>query len=113
MFLSDKGKAFINIENVVASAALNQRIDLNAIVRIFPGVEYRPEEFPGLVYRLKKPKAATLIFSCGKMVCTGSKSERQAHKAVLKVVDELKKGATVIVGRPESAAQKIEASAGS
>ena len=47
--MSDKSKAFINIENVVASATLNQRIDLNAIVRVFPGVEYRPEQFPGVM----------------------------------------------------------------
>jgi len=59
-------KVFINIENVVASATLHQNIDLNSIVRVFPGVEYRPEQFPGLVYRLKKPKTATLIFSSGK-----------------------------------------------
>lgn len=110
--LSDKRKGFINIENVVASATLNQRIDLNAIVRVFPGAEYRPERFPGLVYRLKKPKTATLIFSTGKMVCTGSKSERQARKAVFTVVDELKKGGIVIPGRPEIEVQNIVASCG-
>ncbi len=108
--MSDVGKAFISIENVVASVTLKQRIDLNAIVRVFPGVEYRPEQFPGLVYRLKKPKTATLIFSSGKMVCTGAKSERQAHKAVLKVVDELKRDGIVIIGRPEIVIQNIVAS---
>jgi transcription initiation factor TFIID TATA-box-binding protein len=107
-----KGKAFINIENVVASATLKQDIDLGSIVRIFPGVEYRPEQFPGLVYRLKKPKTATLIFSSGKMVCTGAKSERQAKKAVMKVVDDLKKNGIVIVGKPEIQIQNIVASAG-
>ncbi len=110
--MADKSKAFINIENVVASATLKQQIDLNAIVRIFPGVEYRPEQFPGLVYRLKKPKTANLIFSTGKMVCTGSKSERQARKAVLRVVEELKKGGIVIIGRPEIEVQNIVASCG-
>ena len=110
--MSDKGKAFINIENVVASATLNQRIDLNAIVRVFPGVEYRPEQFPGLVYRLKKPKTATLIFSSGKMVCTGAKSEGQARKAVFKVVDELKRDGIVIMGKPEIMIQNIVASCG-
>ncbi|MFH0849299.1 MAG: TATA-box-binding protein [archaeon] len=107
-----KGKTFINIENVVASATLSQNIDLNSIVRAFPGVEYRPEQFPGLVYRLKKPKTATLIFSSGKMVCTGAKSERQAKKAVVKVVDELKKNGVVIVGKPQITIQNIVASAG-
>jgi transcription initiation factor TFIID TATA-box-binding protein len=107
-----KDQAYINIENVVASATLNQKIDLNSIVRIFPGVDYRPEQFPGLVYRLKKPKTATLIFSSGKMVCTGAKSERQARKAVTKVVDELKRGGMVILGKPEIQIQNIVASAG-
>jgi len=107
-----KHEAYINIENVVATATLNQKIDLKSIVRIFPGVEYRPEQFPGLVYRLKKPKTATLIFTSGKMVCTGAKSERQARKAVMKVVDELKRGGIVILGKPEIQVQNIVASAG-
>jgi transcription initiation factor TFIID TATA-box-binding protein len=105
-------EAYINIENVVATATLNQNIDLNSIVRIFPGVEYRPEQFPGLVYRLRKPKTTTLIFSSGKMVCTGAKSERQARKAVTKVVDELNRNGIVILGKPEIQIQNIVASAG-
>jgi transcription initiation factor TFIID TATA-box-binding protein len=105
-------EVFTHIENVVASATLKQDIDLSSIVRVFPGVEYRPEQFPGLVYRLKKPKTATLIFSSGKMVCTGAKSERQAKKAVMKVTDELKKNGIVIVGKPEIVIQNIVASAG-
>ncbi len=107
-----KRETFIHIENVVASATLKQTIDLNAIVRVFPAVEYRPEQFPGLVYRLKKPKTATLVFSSGKMVCTGAKSEKQARKAVMKVVDELKRGGIVIVGKPEIVIQNMVASAG-
>ena len=107
-----KHESYINIENVVASATLNQKIDLNSIVRLFPGVEYRPEQFPGLVYRLKKPKTATLIFTSGKMVCTGAKSERQARKAVTKVVDELKSNGMIILGKPEIQIQNIVASAG-
>src|SRR4030043_2445419 len=107
-----KVAATVNIENVVASAILNQKIDLNSVVKAFPTVEYRPEQFPGLVYRLKKPKTATLIFSSGKMVCTGAKSEKQARKAVMKVTDELKRDGIVIVGKPEIVVQNIVASAG-
>src|SRR5208337_4827516 len=105
-------KAFINIENVVATGNLHQNIDLNSIVRVFPGVEYRPEQFPGLVYRLQKPKTTTLIFGSGKMVCTGAKSERQAHKAVMKVVDELNRNGIVILSKPEIQIQNIVASVG-
>jgi len=95
-----KVRASVNIENVVASVTLKQKIDLNSVLKAFPSVEYRPEQFPGLVFRLKKPKTATLIFGSGKMVCTGAKSERQAKTAVRKVVRELKENGIVIVGRP-------------
>ena len=91
-----KVKAIVNIENVVASATLKQKVDLNAVVKSYPGVEYRPEQFPGLVFRLKKPKTATLIFNSGKMVCTGAKSEKEAKRAVMKIIKELKKGGIII-----------------
>ena len=103
--------ASVNIENVVASAILKQRIDLNSVVKAFPNVEYRPEQFPGLVFRLKKPKTATLIFNSGKMVCTGAKSEIQAKKAVRKVVQELKDNGILIVEKAEIEVQNIVASA--
>jgi len=106
-----KTKAIINIQNVVASATLNQKIDLNSVVKSYPGVEYRPEQFPGLVFRLKKPKTATLIFSSGKMVCTGAKSEVLARRAVMTVVKELKKSGIIIIGKPELKIQNIVASA--
>lgn len=106
-----KTKAIISIENVVASAALNQKVDLNAVVKGYPGVEYRPEQFPGLVFRLKRPKTATLIFNSGKMVCTGAKSEKEARRAVMKVVKELKKGGIIIISKPELKIQNIVASA--
>jgi len=105
-----KTKAIIKIENVVASATLNQRVDLNAVVKGYPGVEYRPEQFPGLVFRLKRPKTATLIFNSGKMVCTGAKSEKEARSAVMKVVRELKKGGIIIISKPELKIQNIVAS---
>src|ERR687892_350951 len=85
-------KPIVSIENVVASATVNQTVNLNLITQIFPDVEYHPDQFPGLVFRLKSPKTATLIFSSGKMVCTGAKSEDQAIKAVKNVVQKLKKG---------------------
>ena len=106
-----KVRASVNIENVVASATLKQRVDLNAVVKGYPGVEYRPEQFPGLVFRLKRPKTATLIFNSGKMVCTGAKSEKEARRAVVKVIKELKKSGIIIISKPELKIQNIVASA--
>lgn len=104
-------KPIISIENVVASASVNQRVDLNQITRTFTDVEYHPDQFPGLVFRLKSPKTATLIFSSGKMVCTGAKSEEQAKKAVRTVVQKLRKGGIEIVSEAEIVIQNIVASA--
>ena len=100
----------ITIQNVVASANLKQQIDLNAVVASFKDVEYNPNEFPGLVFRLKKPRTALLIFSSGKMVCTGAKSEKAAIRAINTVVKKLKKAGIVIRGKPEIKIQNIVAS---
>jgi len=101
----------INIVNVVASASLDQKINLLDIMKVFRNVEYRPKQFPGLVFRLKRPKTATLIFGSGKMVCTGAKSEKMARSAVKKVVRELKNNGIVILGKPKIVIQNMVASA--
>jgi len=101
----------VTIQNVVATARFNQRFDLNAIVKAFPNVEYRPQAFPGLAFKLREPKSCVLIFSTGKMVCTGTKSEKEARKAILKVARELKEaGIMVRSGQPDIAIQNIVAS---
>jgi transcription initiation factor TFIID TATA-box-binding protein len=80
-------------------------------MKVFVNVEYRPKKFPGLVFRLKRPKTATLIFSTGKMVCTGAKSEKLARSAIRKVVNELKNNGIIILGKPTIVIQNIVASA--
>ena len=101
----------VSVENVVATATLGQKLDLIAIMKVFRNVEYRPKKFPGLVFRLKRPKTATLIFSTGKMVCTGAKSEKLARTAIRKVVRELKNSGIIILGKPEIVIQNIVATA--
>ncbi len=103
-------KPIVSIENVVASADVMQKMDLNDITRKFPDVEYHPDQFPGLVFRLKAPKTATLIFTSGKMVCTGSKSQEMAKKAVKMVVQNLRKGEIKIKKNAVVTIQNIVAS---
>ena len=103
-------KPIVSIENVVASASVDQKMDLNEIVRNFPDVEYHPDQFPGLVFRLKTPKTATLIFTSGKMVCTGAKSEEMSRKAVKTVVQRLRKGGIKVKKEAEVQIQNIVAS---
>ena len=101
----------VQIQNVVVSVVTDQAIDLNAIVSKFPSVEYRPKVFPGLCFRLKSPKTATLIFSTGRMVCTGAKSIRQAKEAVHIVRRRLKGEGIIAEVGAEITVQNIVASA--
>ncbi len=103
-------KPKISIVNVVASATINQRLDLVDITKKFSGVEYHPERFPGAVFRLNNPKTATLLFSTGKMVCTGSKSKEMAVKAVNTVVQKLRKGGIKIKKNADVTVQNIVSS---
>jgi len=98
------------IENVVASAVLERRLNLESIVAALPSAEYHPERFPGVVFKLRKPRVAVLIFSSGKMVCTGAKSEVLALKAIGKTVRKIKNHGIVIVGKPTVTIQNVVAS---
>ncbi len=99
------------IENVVASVVFNQSFDLDEIAATMPNVEFDPERFPGLVYRLKSPKTATLVFNTGKMVCTGAKSEKEARRAVHKIVKLVNDAGIDMSRKPIITVQNIVASA--
>ena len=100
----------IHIQNVVASGSLDQTFNLPDIHKVFRTTEYNPKRFPGLVFRLKRPKTSTLIFNSGKMVCTGSKSAKMAKRAIRKVVRELKKNGIIVLGKPKIVIQNMVAS---
>jgi transcription initiation factor TFIID TATA-box-binding protein len=107
----EKVDNLVKIENVVASATLKHGIDLRSVARAFPKMKYNPNQFPGFVFRLKKPRTAILIFSSGKMVCTGAKSAGEARRALRNVVRRLKNGGIVILGRLSTKIQNVVASA--
>ncbi len=103
-------KPLISIENVVASATIDQKLDLKDVQKKFPDVEWHPDTFPGAVFRLKNPRTATLLFRTGKMVCTAAKSEELARKAVKTVVEKLRKGGIKIKKDATVTIQNIVAS---
>jgi transcription initiation factor TFIID TATA-box-binding protein len=80
----------VKVENVVAFTSLGKDIPLNRLINKIENAEYEPEQFPGLVYRTQDPRAAALIFSSGKIVCTGAKSIDMAKVAMKKVVDRVR-----------------------
>jgi transcription initiation factor TFIID TATA-box-binding protein len=81
----------IIIQNIVATSDLGGELNLSevAIALGLENVEYEPEQFPGLVYRLKEPKVAMLLFGSGKIVCAGARKTEEVMLAVDKVSKEL------------------------
>jgi transcription initiation factor TFIID TATA-box-binding protein len=85
-------------------------LDLQAIALALTGSEYEPEQFPGLIYRLKEPKTATLLFRSGKVVCTGAKSLDDVHKAIRKVAKQIEDAGIKVNTKPDVEVQNIVAS---
>ncbi len=75
----------ITIQNIVASGDLHTFIDLNMAAIVMENVMYEPEVFPGLIYRMQDPKTVFLIFSTGKVVCTGAKNKKFVKEAFIKL----------------------------
>ncbi len=84
-------KPAIHIQNIVASGSVGMDLNLNTLAMKLENTEYEPEQFPGLVYKLPQAKATFLLFSNGKVVCTGTKSEEAVHAALDKLIEKLKK----------------------
>jgi transcription initiation factor TFIID TATA-box-binding protein len=84
------GKPRVQIQNVVASANLNAEVNLEIAAEQLDNVMYEPEQFPGLIYKMDDPKVVLLIFSSGKMVITGAKSEEEVAQAVKNIYEKLK-----------------------
>ncbi len=73
----------ITVQNIVASGDLHTFIDLNMAAIVMENAMYEPEVFPGLIYRMKDPKTVFLIFSTGKVVCTGAKNKKFVKEAFI------------------------------
>ena len=79
----------IKVENVVAFAVLGVDIPLDKIVKAVENAEYEPEQFPGLVYRISEPRVAFLLFSSGKIICTGAHSIADIKRALNRLREKL------------------------
>src|SRR3989344_7804734 len=103
-------KKEIRIQNIVATAALEHDIPLIKLAETLPNTEYNPEQFPGLVIRIKDPKTSALIFSSGKIVLTGARSMDDVDRGIEKIIRSLKKINIDIKIKPKVTVQNIVAS---
>lgn len=67
-------------------------MDLKKIALHARNAEYNPKRFAAVIMRIRDPRTTALIFSSGKMVCTGAKSEdasRLAARKYARIVQKL------------------------
>ena len=102
--------ASLKVQNIVATTSLEKDVSLTKLARTQPNTEYNPDTFPGLVLRIKKPKSAVLVFSSGKLVCTGTKSIAQVKEVVQQVIKQLRKVGVNVTIKPKINVQNIVAS---
>jgi len=105
-----KIKSNLKVQNIVATASLGKPVSLTKLARHHSNTEYNPEQFPGLVLRVKKPKSAVLVFSSGNLVCTGTKSTTQVRDVIRQVIKQLAKIGVKITDKPKITVQNIVAS---
>ncbi len=81
----------IRIENIVASTKIRakNKLNLEEIAFALDNTEYEPESFPGLVFRIKDPRVAFLLFGSGKIICTGARTIEDIHTALKKLKEML------------------------
>ncbi|MDD4877458.1 MAG: TATA-box-binding protein [Candidatus Nanoarchaeia archaeon] len=103
-------KKEIKIQNIVATTSLEQPIPLVKLAEALPNTEYNPEQFPGLVMRIKEPKTSALIFSSGRIVCTGAKSMKKVNEAILNIIKNVEKIKIKIKIKPKAIVQNMVAS---
>ena len=99
----------VKVQNIVASTAFADKLDLDIIIHSVEGAEYEPEQFPGLVYKLNNPKTATLLFKSGKANCTGAKNIEDVHKSIDIIAKTLRKLGVKVYKNLEIVVQNIVA----
>lgn len=94
--ITDKPR--INVQNIVASGSIDLQLNLNVLALELENTEYEPEQFPGLVYKLVQPTATFLLFSNGKLVCTGTKNKQQLDESIKQLIKNIKEAMKRIGG---------------
>jgi transcription initiation factor TFIID TATA-box-binding protein len=110
MVKQTKSKRDITIVNIVVSTSLEHDIPLEKMAATLSNTEYNPEQFPGLVIRIKDPKTSALIFSSGKVVSTGAKTIEKVEESLQHIIKSLEKINIKIKIKPELNIQNIVAS---
>ncbi|XVF61117.1 hypothetical protein PTKIN_Ptkin08bG0103200 [Pterospermum kingtungense] len=79
------------LQNIVSTLNLDCTLDLKAIALHARNAEYNPRRFAAVIMRIREPKTTALIFSSGKLVCTGAKTQQHSYLAARRYARILQK----------------------
>ncbi|WP_317065499.1 TATA-box-binding protein [Methanoculleus caldifontis] len=105
--MDEKGYESLKIENIVASGVIADSIDLEKVSDKIKNCELNTKRFPGAVYRIEKPKIASLIFSSGKVVLTGIRNKQDLHDGLEIIMHSLRDAGIETYGEPQVAVTNI------
>lgn len=103
-------KSSLKVQNIVATTSLGKPISLTKLAKTLVNTTYNPDQFPGVILRVKEPKSAVLVFSSGNLVCTGTKSIQQVKEVIDSVIRQLRRINVRITDKPKINVQNIVAS---
>ena len=78
----------LNVVNLVATTRLGESFDLDQVADDL-NIDFEPDQFPGMAYRITTPKVCVLLFRSGRAVATGAKSVADAESAFEQVHEAL------------------------
>ncbi|ABN57183.1 TATA binding protein of transcription factor TFIID [Methanoculleus marisnigri JR1] len=105
--MDEKGYESLKIENIVASGVIADAIDLENVSDKIKNCELNTKRFPGAVYRIEKPKIASLIFSSGKVVLTGIRNNQDLHEGLGIIMQSLRDAGVNTYDEPQVAVTNI------
>jgi transcription initiation factor TFIID TATA-box-binding protein len=105
--MDDKRYDSLKIENIVASGAIADFIDLAEVAKKVDHCELNTKRFPGAVFRIKEPKSASLIFSSGKVVLTGIRNREALDSGLAIIISALKEAGVKTYDKPRVAVTNI------
>lgn len=111
MSVAEKVKSTLKIENIVASAALDGKIDLTQAAALFDSAEFDPENFPGVIIRFKAQAGTVLMFRSGNLVSTGARRFEDVEEGIKQVASKLEQANIISAAIPYTKYQNIVFSA--
>ncbi|UCF49475.1 MAG: TATA-box-binding protein [Thermoplasmatales archaeon] len=84
-------KPGLEIQNIIVSTNVYKELNLDSISKglLLKNINYEPDQFPGLIYNIDEIGALLLIFSSGKIVCSGTKNFEDAYKGIEMMIEKL------------------------